>query len=637
MVRKPTPYEDLDSKFKELNLTWSVSKGQYVGMNGSSKADFRCVIHDVSMPNSIIRSIYTGKKMCKGCRALKDPIDKQLLFRSKGVEMIEKKKDSIGRFKCLNNPDHEEWDEKYQQVMDRSFGCYPCNGKERPIVQPISKEEVIAKMHELEFQIIGDFKNTSSRARFKCKHDHEWETHVSNVFREKSGCPKCSIYRTTSVGEATAIFIIQKYLGKQFERTRKVLPSKLELDGFNEELKLAIEYNGVQHYSENKHFFHKNGAGFEAQLERDAKKQQECDEAEINLIVVSYELKTFDAIRAYIESELESFDYEFEADLDWDELKNEFNDNYKTIVDSFEQIKKIAEGKGGVCVSDKFDNVLTFKCKVEEHPKFEKSVADVRRGVWCNCCAHNAPQSTNRINEELRPYKLSLYLNYKPGAHVIQTFICDEGHIFERTLDNLRREPKYNCAKCSNLVWYIPIYKYTTKNTFVVAYDTLADVPNGSTAKSVNESSYRGAVKNCVLNKSKTAGGFIWSFIAPIDNKLMRYRNTRESYSESDLKLIDYYGLEISPPVKTGANNTATTGATKAKNRPVLKYDLDANKILARFDNAKAAGASIDDPGIKNKMGVVYNSCCKFAKGKVYGKCTNRQIFMYEDDNCIIP
>ena len=62
--------------------------------------------------------------------------------------------------------------------------------------------------------------------------------------------------------------------------------ARLELDLYNEELNLAIEYNGRQHY-EFVPFFHRNDQEeFEKQKARDIIKEGYCDIFEIKLIIV---------------------------------------------------------------------------------------------------------------------------------------------------------------------------------------------------------------------------------------------------------------------------------------------------------------------------------------------------------------
>jgi hypothetical protein len=62
----------------------------------------------------------------------------------------------------------------------------------------------------------------------------------------------------------------------------------LELDGFNEDLRLAFEYNGEQHYRVVP-FFHANGAAdLAAQRARDGRKAEICHDNMVVLVVVPH-------------------------------------------------------------------------------------------------------------------------------------------------------------------------------------------------------------------------------------------------------------------------------------------------------------------------------------------------------------
>lgn len=64
------------------------------------------------------------------------------------------------------------------------------------------------------------------------------------------------------------------------------LPRKsLELDGFNEELMVAFEWNGLQHY-ERLRFFHQSQADFERQLRYDARKAELCVKKGVKLFTI---------------------------------------------------------------------------------------------------------------------------------------------------------------------------------------------------------------------------------------------------------------------------------------------------------------------------------------------------------------
>ena len=77
----------------------------------------------------------------------------------------------------------------------------------------------------------------------------------------------------------------------------------LELDMFNENLMLALEYDGVHHrkYTE---FFHKSEQDFIDQKDRDHFKEERCKELGITLIRVPDTVK-YDDLEEYIKNELD--------------------------------------------------------------------------------------------------------------------------------------------------------------------------------------------------------------------------------------------------------------------------------------------------------------------------------------------
>lgn len=72
----------------------------------------------------------------------------------------------------------------------------------------------------------------------------------------------------------------------------------LEIDCYNEDLKIGVEYNGVQHYRY-PNIFHKTYDEFIKQVRRDQYKHKRCDEQGVYLITVPYNVPQ-DKIRDYI-------------------------------------------------------------------------------------------------------------------------------------------------------------------------------------------------------------------------------------------------------------------------------------------------------------------------------------------------
>ena len=113
----------------------------------------------------------------------------------------------------------------------------------------------------------------------------------------------------TSKGEAECKRCVEAITGHPFEKSRPdfmfnpVTKENLELDLFNYDLKIAIEYNGKQHYEYNKFMHNNSKEKFHAQQYRDRIKRDACKKLGIYLIEVPYTVK-IDDIHNFIYDEL---------------------------------------------------------------------------------------------------------------------------------------------------------------------------------------------------------------------------------------------------------------------------------------------------------------------------------------------
>lgn len=83
--------------------------------------------------------------------------------------------------------------------------------------------------------------------------------------------------------------------------------NNLEIDCFNRELRLGVEYNGRQHY-EYSPFFHKNKDAFQNQKYRDEMKRVKCRENGVILIEVPYTVD-IPEIETYLKKELRRYGF----------------------------------------------------------------------------------------------------------------------------------------------------------------------------------------------------------------------------------------------------------------------------------------------------------------------------------------
>jgi len=121
-----------------------------------------------------------------------------------------------------------------------------------------------------------------------------------------------------SKGEVECRRVLEEVFGKSFAKDRPNFlrnpvtsngmdSNNLELDCYNSELKLAVEYNGIQHYKYVP-YFHKTKDAFQNQKYRDYMKRDICTKNGITLVEVPYTVKVSE-IKSFLLQKLSSAGY----------------------------------------------------------------------------------------------------------------------------------------------------------------------------------------------------------------------------------------------------------------------------------------------------------------------------------------
>lgn len=90
---------------------------------------------------------------------------------------------------------------------------------------------------------------SSKKMHFKCKFNHEWFAKPYNILKKDSWCPICA----SGLYERICRLYFETLFEKQFVKIKpdwliNKAGNPIELDGYCEELKIAFEHNGKQHY-----------------------------------------------------------------------------------------------------------------------------------------------------------------------------------------------------------------------------------------------------------------------------------------------------------------------------------------------------------------------------------------------------
>lgn len=182
-------------------------------------------------------------------------------------------------------------------------GCRVCSNKELKTINDY-KNLALSRNFEYILDYIPNTTNNNAINGWRCEKGHVWSTSYNNIRGTKdiggSGCPNCR-YKS----EQCARTILENIFEYEFPKARPSWLKGLELDGYNESLKLAFEYQGIQHEEFHPHF-HRHGKTFEKQVERDKRKKDLCDSLNIKLIIIpsKYTYRNKNNMKVYIESQI---------------------------------------------------------------------------------------------------------------------------------------------------------------------------------------------------------------------------------------------------------------------------------------------------------------------------------------------
>ncbi|MFP3414319.1 hypothetical protein SB773_22455 [Bacillus sp. SIMBA_074] len=214
---------------------------------------------------------------------------------------------------------------------------------------------------------------------------------------------------------------------KPFKKTRRILDRNLELDGYNEELNIAFEYHGIQHYKFDPFFF-KTIEDFDKRQAVDLYKEEICRQKGIKLVIVPYNCYTTDeSLVEYVFNCLEELKIPVQVSL----KDIPFNNFYKssTVLD---ELREIAKKRGGNLLSAFYVNSKTpLKWQCAKGHIWEARPNNIKNGSWCPECS-GLKRNTIEYMHELAKAKggkclSTTYVNNRTKL----LWQCAKGHIWE--------------------------------------------------------------------------------------------------------------------------------------------------------------------------------------------------------------
>lgn len=290
------------------------------------------------------------------------------------------------------------WESLYHNVA-KGHWCPECAGQKKltiEIANDIAKTRGGSCLSEI-------YINARIKLRWKCKQHHEWEMPIF-VVKKGGWCPVCSQSKSESIcREYMETLFGAKFVKCRPDWLRNNEGYNLELDGYCEELKIAFEHNGDQHYEITR--FTKTDEQLLKIKNNDKIKTDLCEKHGIKLIIIPqlFSKIKLNKLKEFIKNESiklgiiipNNFD-NISVDLNT-YFKNADGNNTENKRPKFEAAMKynlnfaqeLAVKKGGECLSDFYVySAKKMKWKCNNHNFVWESRFDhVLRSTWCPKCA----------------------------------------------------------------------------------------------------------------------------------------------------------------------------------------------------------------------------------------------------------
>lgn len=330
------------------------------------------------------------------------------------------------RWRCANG---HEWEAPPYSLRSGTW-CMECSG---------SKALTLEDMQETAQLMGGEclseaYSNSRQQLHWRCASGHEWFA-VGYHVRAGHWCPTCM----TGNSERICKDILEKMFGKPFPKRK---PSwllndrgkRMELDGYCEELKLAFEYHGVQHYQHIDHF-HRGNKSLDQRKMDDERKELVCREYGIRLLVIPYTIPMNEVPRLVSDFSKANA------------IKIITKDPSKVPVakmvlpERMKEMRALANRKGGDCLSNEYINNnthLSWQCN--KGHVWQAVPGSIQQGSWCPKCA-------GRMKGDEALNSLRYIARARGGECLAESYIhgkiklpwrCSEGHVWSTSANSIR-------------------------------------------------------------------------------------------------------------------------------------------------------------------------------------------------------
>jgi len=389
---KATTKEQIEEKLNEVRRIAIAKGGKCLSqtyINSKSKLEFQC---SKGHTWETIPLIIKKGGWCNIC-AVKKVSDEQRDTIEDFIKIIEKRGGKCLSKTYLNATQsriHVEcefghrWFARPQGIKNGTW-CRKCYGTAKSTLKEI-QELAIERGGKC---LSESYKNDATKMKWSCSENHTWIATPNNIKRGK-WCPTC----TKGIGERTCRLSFEKIFGKDFNSIRpnwlkNKLGNKMELDGYNEELKVAFEHQGRQHYSTTNinHRYVKQST-----IDNDKQKANICEDLGIKIIYIPEvftDVKLNDLI-AFIINQLENQNIKYPKKAKKIKLNPSEVYTYtknKELIEREKRAKKIIKKAGAETIDIyRTNSGVKIRVKCKNKHILSTTTSQILKGIVCRKC-----------------------------------------------------------------------------------------------------------------------------------------------------------------------------------------------------------------------------------------------------------
>ncbi len=326
------------------------------------------------------------------------------------------------------------WEASGTSVYTNGNWCAKCGYKKvakQKIKHTLSEAKQIATERG-GYCVSKKYISFNAKLSWKCQNGHLWKASFGNILKG-SWCPICSSHR----GEKISRLILEKLFGREFPKSYpKWLTSKshtqLELDGYNDQLKIGLEYQGQLHFNNIDHFYNTDEE-FQNRQETDRLKRKLCRKHNVKLLEIPYTID-YDKIESYIRIWL------VENKIPQDTINPHKIDITPYEIYSateMDQLKETIRNRGGnINIQQYTGSVGRIEVICKNNHRWETTPTSIKSGRWCPYCLGRYKSIDDMQTLALRNEGLCLSEKYINGITPLK-WKCKAGHIWYAKPSNI--------------------------------------------------------------------------------------------------------------------------------------------------------------------------------------------------------